>query len=166
MEIEIRSATADDAETIVAIYRSSKLASLPELVESYDHDVTFLTNRWRSYIADGSRAQMSKGDGFVFIAYAEQTPVGYAAYHHTARHSVDAELQSLYVLPDAQGTGVGTALVHLIVARLVDEGSKSMCVGYDPRNPYRRFYWKHGAVEINPHWAIWGDVRSCLPPKE
>ena len=162
MEVEIRAATADDAETIIAIYRDSKLASLPELVESYDHDVAFLTNRWRSYIVEGSRAQMSKGDGFVFIAYSEQKPVGYAAHHHTARHNADTELQSLYVLREAQGKGVGTALLQLIADRLILEGSKTMCVGYDPRNPYRRFYLKHGAVEINPHWAVWKDVRVLL----
>ena len=84
--------------------------------------------------------------------------MGFAAYHHTTRHDTDAELQSIYVLKEAQGQGVGTRLLQVIANRLHAEGSRTMCVGYAPDNPYRRFYFKHGAVAINPHWAMWPDV--------
>jgi GNAT superfamily N-acetyltransferase len=149
---------ADFNETIVNLYIASKTASLPELIEDYDRDIPFLTNRWRAYIQEGSRAQMATGDGFVFLAEREGQPVGYIAYHHTRRHGTQAELQSIYVRKEAQGAGVGAQLLHLIAARLIAEGTATMCVGFDPRNPYRRFYLKHGAVEINPSWAVWSDV--------
>jgi hypothetical protein len=38
-----------------------------------------------------------------------------------------------------------------------------MCVGFGPENPYKRFYFKHGAVPINPHWAMWPDVSLLVP---
>ena len=158
----IRIASEDDADAIVEIYVASKTASMPELIDDHDRDITFLTGRWRSYISQGSRAQMATGDSFTFIAEVDKQPVGFAAYHHTRRHNTDAELQSIYVLQEAQGCGVGTALLQLIALRLIEEGSVTMCVGYDPRNPYRRFYRKHGAVEINPHWSLWPDVRTIL----
>lgn len=68
MALQIRSATEEDVDIIVSILTASKAASTPELVADYDHDIPFLTNRWRNYILEGSRAQMAIGDGFVFLA--------------------------------------------------------------------------------------------------
>ena len=162
MALQIRIASADDVAEIVGIYVATKVASIPELVEDYDHDLPFLTNRWRTYLCEGSRAQMATGDSFTFIAEVEGQPVGFAAYHHTRRHNTHAELQSIYVRKEAQGCGVGTQLLRMIAVRLIEEGSATMCVGYDPRNPYRRFYLKHGAVEINPYWSFWPDVSVII----
>ncbi len=43
-----------------------------------------------------------------------------------------------------------------------------MCVGYDADSPYKRFYFKSGAVEMQPGsaWAIWrslGALAAALP---
>ncbi|HXY19374.1 MAG TPA: GNAT family N-acetyltransferase [Gemmatimonadales bacterium] len=164
MSIEIRPATPADAEAIAAVRTASRERSLPELVDAHDRDAGFWTERWRRYIERGSAAQHARGDGWAFVAEADDGPVGFAAYHHTARHGCDAELESIYVLREAQGRGVGTALLWRIGERLVGEGSRSLCVGYDPRNPYKRFYLKHGAVEINPHWAAWRDLGAFSHP--
>lgn len=162
LELQIRLATVEDVDAIVSIYVGTKRDSLPELIEDYDRDLPFLTNRWRSYIREGSRAQMAMGDSFSLLAIADKQPVGFAAYHHTRRHDTQVELQSLYVRKEAQGRGVGTQLLQSIAVRLIEEGSTTMCVGYDPRNPYRRFYYKYGAVEINPHWSYWPDVHAIF----
>ncbi len=154
----VRDAVPADADAIVAILIASKEASFPALIGDHDRNVAFWTDRWRRYLAQGSTAQMAKGDGFGLLAEWSGRPVGFAAYHHTARHDTDAELESIYVLKDVQGQGLGSELLHLIANRLHAEGSSAMCVGYDPRNPYKRFYRKHGAVEINPHWAVWRDL--------
>ncbi|MCZ6916433.1 MAG: GNAT family N-acetyltransferase [Gemmatimonadetes bacterium] len=154
----IREATAMDTDAIVAILIASKEGSFPHLIDDHDRDVPFWTNRWRRYLSEGSRAQQSRGDGFAFLAESDGRPVGFAAYHHTTRHGADAELQAIYVLREAQGRGLGTALLWVIGGRLYAEGSRTMCVGYDSRSPYKRFYLKHGAVEINRHWARWQDL--------
>jgi GNAT superfamily N-acetyltransferase len=156
-------ATVDDVEDIVRILIATKVASLPGLIDDHDRDIAFWTNRWRSYIQEGSRAQMATGDGFAVIAEVENAPVGFAAYHHTRRHDTQAELQSIYVRKEAQGSGIGTLLLRFIATRLHDEGTTTMCVGYDPRNPYKRFYLKQGAIEISPHWAMWQDVSRIIP---
>ncbi|HYK82462.1 MAG TPA: GNAT family N-acetyltransferase [Gemmatimonadales bacterium] len=159
----IRAATPSDADAIVALLIASKEQSLPQLLDALDRDVGFWTDRWRRYLTEGSRAQMARGDGFAFLAEVNGRLAGFAAYHHTTRHDTDAELESIYVLKDAQGRGVGTALLRLIGSRVFADGSRAMCVGYNPRNPYKRFYWKHGAVEIDPHWAVWRDLTLFAP---
>ena len=160
MPLEIRTANVEDVAAIVAILISSKQDSLPDLVDQHDLNVEFWTERWRTYLTTGSRAQMARGDGYALIAEDAGVPVAFAAYHHTRRHGADAELESIYVLRNGQGKGVGSALVKAIAGKLVAGGDRSLCVGYDPRNPYKRFYLKHGAVEINPNWAIWRNLTT------
>ena len=165
MTFLIRDATPADAGTLVTILIACKEASFPDLVDDHDRDVKFWTDRWHGYLTTGSLAQMSRGDGFAFLAELSGRPVGFAAYHHTARHGTDAELESIYVLREAQRQGLGTELLRVIGGRLRAEGSRSLCVGYDPRNPYKYFYRKHGAVEIEPHWAVWRDINPLVPER-
>jgi GNAT superfamily N-acetyltransferase len=157
MSITIRRATAADVDAIVRILIETKEASLPGTIDDHDRDVVFWTRRWRRYVERGSRAQYSLGDGFVFLAENDGVPIGYAAYHHTRRFGTDAELQNIYVLEAWQRRGVGSQLLAVVAHRLVKDGSKTMCVGFDADSPYRRFYAKHGA-EIDGAWAIWRDA--------
>lgn len=153
--IVIRDAVPDDAATKVHILIETKRTSLPAIIVPHDLDVEFWLNRWRNYIRHGSRAQQAKGDGFALLATIDRQAAGFAAYHHTRRWDTDAELEAIYVLPDFQGRGIGTGLFAGVIRRLRDDGSYSLCVGYAADNPYKRFYAKHGAIEINPHWAAW-----------
>ena len=162
MTPRFRDATPADAESLVAILIASKERSIPQLLDDHDRNVAFWTDRWRRYLTDGSGAQMSKGDGFAILVEVDDRPVGFAAYHHTTRHGADAELESMYVLKESQGQGLGTMLLSVVASRLQADGSRSMCVGYDYRNPYKRFYLERGAVEINRHWAMWRDLRPLL----
>ena len=144
----IRLATADDTDTIVRILIASKEASFPDSIGDHDRDVEFWTNRWREYITSGSRAQMSRGDGWVFIAEVDGRPVGYIAYHHTTRHGTDAELQNIYLLKEYQRQGIGTHMLAVVAHQLLADGSRTMCVSFDESGPYKasisstaRWYW-------------------------
>jgi ribosomal protein S18 acetylase RimI-like enzyme len=169
----IRRATVADTDTIVRVLIASKEASFPDSIDDHDRDVGFWTRRWRGYIASGSHARQSSGDGWVFVAEIEHVPVGFIAYHHTTRHGTDAELQNIYVLKEWQDRGIGTHLLGTIAHRLDADGSRSMCVGYDSDSPYKRFYMKYGAEEMEPGspWAIWRDLHALAarvprPPEE
>jgi len=155
----LRLATEQDVDTIVELLIAVKEQSLPALINDHDRNAPFWRERWRRYIVKGSSARYARGDGWAVLAELDSRPVGFAAYHHTVRHGADAELQAMYVLHEMQGRGVGSQLLLQITRRLVADGSRTMCVGYDPRNPYKRFYARHGAVEIDPHWSIWRDLR-------
>jgi hypothetical protein len=42
-----------------------------------------------------------------------------------------------------------------------------VCVDVDPANTTaRRFYTRHGAVPLNPHWLVWNDITLALRPPE
>ncbi len=153
--IRLRDASFDDASGIARVLIETKVESIPSLVDEQDRDFEFWQERWLRYLRDGSTAQKSRGDGFAILAESGTDLAGFAAYHHTTRWGCDAELQSLYVRLAWQRRGVGGALLGEVMRRLRAEGSRSLCVGFAPENPYKRFYFKHGAVAINPHWAFW-----------
>jgi GNAT superfamily N-acetyltransferase len=160
--LEIRRAGLSDVETVVSILIASKEASSPETIGDHDRDVAFWTRRWRDYIVRGRIPFAVLGDGWVFLAEVEGVPVGYIAYHHTRRLGTDAELQNIYLLKGWQAKGIGTRLLGVVAHRLRADGSKSMCVGYDSNSPYRRFYFKHGGLEVSPGapWSIWPDLSA------
>jgi GNAT superfamily N-acetyltransferase len=160
LPLEIREASDADVDTIVDILIATKEESLQQLITEHDRNRPFWTKRWHDYLSTGSTAQHSRGDGFALIALEDGRALGFAAYHHTTRHHTDVELESIYVLKDVQRRGVGTALLAAIVGRIVAAGDRSMCVGYDPKNPYKAFYLKNGAAEIDAHWAMWRDPKS------
>ena len=162
MALEIRRATPDDADAVVRILIASKEASFPDGIDDHDRDVEFWTRRWRDYLLRGTVPLRVFGDGWVFIAESGGQPVAYVAYHHTRRLGSDAELQNIYVLREWQSKGVGTLLLGVVAHRLYRDGSRRLCVGYDANSPYKRFYMKHGAIEIQPGspWAIWHDVAA------
>ena len=151
----MRDATPDDAALIARLLIQAKEESIPELIDNHDRDFDFWSERWRKYLAEGSTAQQALRDGFAILALINDQPVGFAGYHHTRRHNCDAELESIYVLLEYQRCGAGTKLFAEVMRRLRADGATSVCVGYAPQNPYKQFYLKHGAVEIDPHWAVW-----------
>jgi GNAT superfamily N-acetyltransferase len=154
-DISLRDARPEDAAELVRVLIRTKEESFSGPIDPHDRDFDFWHDRWRRYLQEGSRAQKSLGDGFAILAQTEGELVGFAGYHHTRRWECDAELESIYVRLSHQGRGVGTRLLREILQRLRADGSRSLCVGYRPDNPYKRFYFKHGAIEINPHWAVW-----------
>jgi ribosomal protein S18 acetylase RimI-like enzyme len=117
----IRRATAADADAIAALFRRSfgTLTFLPTL-HTPDED--------RRHFAD----VMSRAD--FWVAEEDERLLGYAA--------LDGEvLEGLYVEPDAQGRGVGSALLDH-VKRERPDGFKFWVFQRNERA--RRFYEAHG----------------------
>jgi L-amino acid N-acyltransferase YncA len=60
----------------------------------------------------------------------------------------DAELHTIYLLHDRQGSGIGRRLVETLVRDLRAEGFRSMVVWVLALNPAVHFYKRLGAIEI------------------
>jgi GNAT superfamily N-acetyltransferase len=112
----------------------------------------------------------------VFVAEIDGEIVGFAGGGPIREPlaSCDAELYSIYLLQEAQGRGIGKALVSAVAGQLVEMGYQSMLVWVLEQNPALCFYQKMGAqhlmkkeIEIGglslPELALgWPDLRSCL----
>ncbi len=123
-------------------------------------DLERLRGRWDGYVRGLQHPRHALKPRILFAAFAGDRMVGYIAGHFSRRHGAEGELQSLYVLSDYQSQGIGTALLARLAGWFIAHGRRSVCVGVDPANPYRRFYEKHAARYLNQHWLVWDDIAA------
>lgn len=149
----IRAATADDAEALAAIYEPAVLHGFGTF-ETVPPDAAWWETRRRDI----------QGLGLPFVvAERDQRVLGYAyagpfrprpGYRFTAEDSV-------YVAPDAQGTGVGRAMLAAVVEACETFGVRQLVavigdsenqasiglhrsLGFEPSGVGRSFGFKHG----------------------
>jgi len=123
--IEIRRAAVDDAATIAEVYFASRdTAPMPPGIHPFD-DVREYT---RSVLPDRD----------AWLAYESDRAVGVMILQ-------DDQLNWMFIRPEAQGRGVGTALMELAKQERPD--GLALWV-FEMNVPAQRFYEKHGFVPV------------------
>lgn len=87
---------------------------------------------------------------FLVLAEVDGTIAGFAAggAEREGKHGVDGEIYAVYILEEYQNQGLGKMLMEYSVEKLKNEGFNSMVVWALENNPYKRFYEKHGGIQI------------------
>jgi ribosomal protein S18 acetylase RimI-like enzyme len=155
-------ANETDIEAITQVEIDSKKQSIPECVEDYEIDYSSRYDRWQAYFK-GQSPQTSKPERIILKAVnGKGEIVGYLAGHLTTRYGLDAEIQSVYVLKQAQRQHIGAELLTEFVTWLVSKHARSLCVGFKPENRYKAFYLKYGGQYLNEHWIYWQSTAQLL----
>lgn len=98
-----------------------------------------------------------------YVAVEGDSVVGLIAGHLTRRHQCDGELEWIEVVAECRGTGVAAGLLGELAKWFVAQKAARICVDVQPSNTVaRRFYARHGAGELNPHWMVWEDIKVVL----
>jgi chorismate mutase/GNAT superfamily N-acetyltransferase len=126
LDLVLRPASAEDAEQIAELYLATRRAAEPAMPPQVHAPESV-----RSFLA-GTIA-----DKEVWVAEAAEL-VGFATLS-------DAWLDALYVGPEHQGFGIGTALLDLVKARRPDGFALWV---FASNAPARGFYHRHGLVEL------------------
>jgi GNAT superfamily N-acetyltransferase len=175
--ISIRTATEDDADAIshvhIQSWRTTYAGIVPEeyLATLNEADRVPL---WRKWLASNIQVYLADLDGEVvgFISGgAIREPV------QTAVETYDAVSYAIYLLKQAQGQGIGRALLKKLAHSLSSQGFTSMIVWALEKNPSKHFYERSGAqivtaknIEIGgvtPSEVSygWPDLQALTPPK-
>jgi GNAT superfamily N-acetyltransferase len=108
---------------------------------------------------------LSEPDAFVLLAEVNREPIGYALVHLRGPEETwetgnrIGVLETLAVLPDERGRGVGTALFERIYAELRVLGVKELQVAVISKNAEAlRFYERHGLLPFTVSYM--GRVRD------
>lgn len=146
MSIRYRQATSDDVGAMAECRLTDPAAGRAD-------------ERMRAYF-EGTYAP---GDALVpragFVAFDDQTMVGYIAGHRTTRMGADGEIEYLFVAPSARRKGIARELTRLQLMWFFDNGARSVIVNTDPDYPgSTEFYLACGASQINRHWLRWNDL--------
>lgn len=98
-----------------------------------------------------------------YVALEGDSVVAFIAGHLTRRHSCDGELEWINVIPERRGTEIAGELLRLLAAWFINQQAFRICVDVEPTNTVaRRFYKRHGAGDLKPHWLVWSDIRVVL----
>jgi GNAT superfamily N-acetyltransferase len=128
--MNIRAATPADAETLFAIQRTASLAAFAHLFPpaEYPYPDEAIRAEWHLRLTDGETETL--------IAERDGRAQGYVAY---AREL----LASLFVLPEAQGQGVGSALHDAVLAAQPALGARACRLWVLAQNHQARAFYEH-----------------------
>lgn len=122
---------------------------------------------WQHRIKDYLGRQVDPGEALspraAFVCADDKRVVGLVAGHLTRRFGCEGELQWISVRPEYRGRGVAAGLLRRMAEWFVAHKARSICVDVEPANHVaRRFYARHGAVDLRPHWMVWKDIEFSL----
>lgn len=113
------------------------------------------------YFEGSYNPQQALGTRVAFVAVEGDSVVGFIAGHLTSRYSCDGEVQWIHVAPERRRSGVASELLRMLAKWFVEQNALKVCVDVDPSNTAGlKFYQRHGAVELVPHWMYWNDIRT------
>jgi GNAT superfamily N-acetyltransferase/chorismate mutase len=127
-ELQLRPASEADLPAVAEVHLASRAAAVPAIPPGVHTD-----DEGRAWVASW---ELSAYD--VWLALRGDEVVGYS-------RATPTWLDDLYVLPTAQGQGVGAALLDLVKAQRPDGFGLWV---FESNEPARRFYAHHGLVEL------------------
>lgn len=134
--VAVHRAIVDDIQSIHEVATATWWDTYKDL---FPADVIALCLR-RSYSVERLRERVQQADAFL-AAERDGLMIGFAQF--SRRDVGEALLSSIYVLPEEQGSGVGTALLEAGVRVLAP--IRRLCVEVEERNwKGRRFYREKG----------------------
>lgn len=112
------------------------------------------------YLAGEHHPQYARAPRAAFVAEAAGETLGFVAGHLTARFECDGELQRMLVAPAWRGGPVSAVLLRSLAHWFAVQGANRICVNVAPESARaRRFYGRHGAIDLSEFWMVWPDVR-------
>jgi GNAT superfamily N-acetyltransferase len=143
-ELTIRPATLSDRALIRSISERTWPSTYGHIISQEQIDFML---EWM-YSDASLEKQMNTGCEF-YIANLNGNDVGFCSVSPEAEdtNEVAHKLNKLYVLPIAQGTGAGKALLNKSIEVAKASGSSSLCLQVNKQNDAYTFYLKHGFVK-------------------
>lgn len=148
------------------VYRNandSDIAAMAKLRAASWGDEEYWKARIRGYMECETYPQKALQPRVAYVATEKEAVVGLIAGHLTRRYECDGELEWIDVVAERRGSGIAKGLLERLAKWFVEQKALKICVDVQPANTAaRRFYARHGAEDLNPHWMIWSDIRRVL----
>jgi len=139
------------------------IAAMAKLRAASWGDEEYWKTRIRGYMECEIYPQKALNPRVSYVAVEKEAMVGLIAGHLTRRYECDGELEWIDVAAERRGSGIAAGLLERLAKWFVEQKAFKICVDVQPANTAaRKFYARHGAEELNPHWMIWKDIRKVL----
>ena len=160
--LDIRGANTADAALLADLGAATFVETFGHLYAPEDLQA-FLGD---SHSADAYARTLAKPDYALWIAERDGVAVGYAqagpcGLPHPDATPADGELKRLYLRADAQGVGIGEALLRHALAWLERDGPRTLWISVWSENfGAQRFYARHGFQFAGEYEFIVGAQRD------
>lgn len=148
-------------------YRRAEESDIPGMarIRAAQGDTT--EEHWKTrisgYLAGTHHPQKALMPRVFYVALDSDAVLGFIGGHLTRRFGCDGELQWINVIDEMKGSGMASELLRYLAAWFAGQSASRVCVNVAPANAIaRRFYVRHGAVELNEHWLVWDDIKVVL----
>jgi ribosomal protein S18 acetylase RimI-like enzyme len=152
-------------DTKKVLYRPARLIDVPDMarIRAADWgDEEYWKNRILQYMTHKLHPKEALRPRISFVAVEGDRVVGLIAGHLTTRFGCDGELEWVSVREEYRGQGVATQLLCHLAEWFAARGVHRVCVDVEPSNhSARRFYERHGAKDLKPHWMVWEVIRAA-----
>jgi len=88
--------------------------------------------------------QIQKQEQLFYIAYEETSILAFIAIEHNYKNEAVTRIHKIYILPEAQGKGVGKSLLDVIQKLAQENNSTSLSLNVNRFNKALNFYQKLG----------------------
>ena len=123
----------------------------------------YWTTRIAAYMDRELHPQKALMPRVLYVAVQDDSLVGMIAGHLTRRFDCAGELEWIDVIPEQRGTGIASELLRFLAKWFVEQNALRVCVDVDPENALaQKFYRRHGAEDLRPHWLVWPDIGVAL----
>ena len=153
----VRNASFADAAAIARVHMASWRTTYPGIVpQAYLDSLEEgeFAARWKG------RLQNAGAGIAIFVVERAGQVIGFAAGGPLREPvlSYDGELHAIYLLAEAQRSGMGRALVREVARALASRGFRSIIAWVLAANPARGFYEHLGAIEVAQKTASIGGL--------
>ena len=135
----VRTATPEDAEAACAIIRRSIAESC---IEDHHRDPTVLAAWLANKTPEGVRSWIVSPDAFAVVAESHAAIVGFAMLTMTG------EISLCYLVPEAQGLGIGRAMLTTLENEAARRGLAELILR--STESAHKFYLRLGFVDSGP----------------
>lgn len=148
------------------VYREAAMSDVPAMaaIRAAEWETQeYWKTRIARYMSGDLHPQHALMPRVGYVALHSGKVVGLIAGHLTRRLACDGELEWINVIPEYRGTGAAAGLLRLLAAWFIEKNALKVCIDVQPTNVIaRKFYMRHGAVELNKHWLVWNDISVVL----
>ena len=122
-------------------------------------------DRIREYLAGELHPREALPSRVAFVCADQDRVLGLIAGHLTRRFGCAGELEWISVRPEHRTQGIASGLLRCLAEWFLTHNARRICVNVEPSNyAARRFYTRHGATYLTPHWMVWEDIGPVCAP--
>ncbi|HEX8576555.1 MAG TPA: GNAT family N-acetyltransferase [Flavobacterium sp.] len=96
------------------------------------------------YSIETLSANVTEKGHYFLLVKEEDNYLGFASYEHNYNAGPVTKIHKIYILPEAQGKGVGKMLIHKVADLAKEAGIERLCLNVNRHNKARFFYEKLG----------------------